>query len=63
MENVWAVLKANSSNYKPKSTKHLIRIIKKEWKKLDRAFAENLVLSMRNRISLLLSNEGDHILY
>jgi len=30
MENVWAILKANVSNYKPSSTKELIRIIKKE---------------------------------
>ena len=29
MENVWAVLKANVSNYKPTSAKELIRIIKK----------------------------------
>jgi transposase len=63
MENVWAVLKANVSNHKPTSTKELIRIIKKEWKKLDKTFAENLVLSMKNRISLVLSNKGDHILY
>jgi hypothetical protein len=63
MENVWVVLKANISNYKPTSTKHLIRIIKKEWKKLDGVFAENLVISMKNRVSLLLSNNGDHILY
>ena len=40
-----------------------MRIIKKEWKKLDKTFAENLVLSMKNRISLVLSNKGDHILY
>ena len=32
MENVWAVLKANISNYKPTSTKHLIRKIKKNGK-------------------------------
>jgi hypothetical protein len=63
IENVWAILKANISNYKPTSTKHLIRIIKKEWKKLDGVFAENLVISMKNHISLLLSNNGDHILY
>ena len=63
MENVWAVLKANVGNYKPTSVKDLIKIIKKEWKKLDGVFAENLVLSMKNRISLILNNEGDHILY
>ena len=63
IENVWAVLKANVSNYKPTSTKHLIKIIKNEWKKLDGVFAENLVLSMKNRISLIVNNEGDHILY
>ena len=63
MENVWAILKANISNYKPTSTKHLIRIIKREWKKLDGVFAENLVISMKNCVSLLLSNNGDHILY
>ena len=63
IENVWAVLKANVGNHKPTSTKELIRIIKKEWKKLDKTFAENLVLSMKNRISLVLLNKGDHILY
>ena len=63
IENVWAILKANISNYKPTSTKHLIRIIKKEWKKLDGVLAENLVISMKNHISLLLSNNRDHILY
>src|SRR5579871_3202526 len=63
MENVWAVLKANVSNYKPTSVKHLIKIIKREWKKLDGVFAKNLVLSMKNRISLIINNEGDHILY
>ena len=63
MENVWAVLKANVGNYKPSSIKELTRIIKKEWKKLDKIFAENLVSSMKNRISLVISNKGDHILY
>jgi transposase len=63
MENVWAVLKANVSNFKPTSRKHLIKIIKKEWKNLDKVFANNLVLSMKNRISLIVNNKGDHILY
>ena len=63
MENIWAVLKANIGNYKPTSLKDLIRIIEKEWKALDKIFAENLVTSMKNRISLILANEGDHILY
>ena len=61
MENIWAVLKANISNYKPRLVKYLIKIIKWEWKKLDGVFAENLVLSIKNRISLILANEGDHI--
>ena len=30
MENVWAVLKANISNHRPTSVKHLIQVIKKE---------------------------------
>jgi transposase len=63
IENVWAILKANISNYKPRSIKDLIRIIKKEWKALDNVLAKNLVISMKNRISLLLCNDGDHILY
>ena len=63
VENIWAVLKANVSNYKPTSRKELIRAIKKEWKALDLTFAKNLVISMQNRISLILSNEGDHLLY
>ena len=50
MKNIWAVLKANISNYKLSSTKELIRIIKKEWEKLDKVFAKNLVVSMKKRI-------------
>ena len=63
MENVWAVLKANINNNKLTSTKDLIRVIKKEWKELDEGFAKNLVISMKNRISHVLYNEGDHILF
>jgi hypothetical protein len=63
MENVWAVLKANVSKYKPASAKELVRVIKKEWKSLDPTFAKNLVISMQNRISSIISNEGDHLLY
>ena len=32
-----------------------------EWKKLDKVFVENLVLLMKNKISLILSNKGDYI--
>ena len=42
MENVWAVLKANVSKYKPASAKELVRVIKKEWKALDPTFAKKL---------------------
>ena len=63
IENVWAVLKANISNYELNSIKELIKIIKREWKKLDSSFSKNLIISMKNRISLVLSNEGNHILY
>ena len=63
MENVWVVLKANIGNYKLTSIKELIKIIKKEWKELDKIFAENLVGFIKNRISLILFNKGDHILY
>lgn len=63
MKNVWSVLKVNISNYKPSSTKDLIRIIQKEWKKLDKVYAQNLIISMKNRISLVLSNKGDNNIY
>ena len=63
MENVSIVLKANISNYKLISIKELIKIIKKKWKELDKIFIENLVGSMKNRISFILSNKGTHILY
>ena len=63
IENVWAILKANVNNHKPNSVKELIKIIQKEWKKFDNIFAQNLVISMKNCASLLLSNGGDHILY
>ena len=63
MKNVWAVLKANISNYKPSSTKELMRIIEKEWKKLDKTFAENLISSMKKRILEVIYNEGNHIYY
>ena len=63
MENVWAILKENVNKHKPNSVKELIKIIQKEWKKFDNIFAQNLVISMKNHVSLLLSNGGDHILY
>ena len=63
MENVWAVLKANVSNHRPTSVKYLIQVIKKEWKALDFIFAKNLVISIKHQVSLILSNEGDHLLY
>ena len=64
MENVWSVLKANNvSKYKPTSAKELIKVIKKEWKALDPTFAKKLVISMQKRISSILSNESDHLLY
>ena len=62
IENVWAVLKANINNYKLTSRKDLIGIIKKEWKTLNKGFAKNLVISMKNRISYVLYNKRDHIL-
>ena len=48
MENVQVILKVNISNYKLISTKDFIKINKKEQRKLDRIFAENLVLSIKN---------------
>ena len=63
MENVWAILKANVADHKVTSVKELISVIKKEWKKLDSSFCKNLIISMKNIISLVLSNKGDHILY
>ena len=63
MENIWIVFKANINNYKLISAKDLIRIIKKEQKILDNIFTKNLVVSMKNRITILLSNKKDHIYY
>ena len=63
IENVWAILKANINNYKPSSKKELVKIIKKEWRKLDSIFAKNLVTSMKKRISNVLENKGDHIYF
>ena len=41
MENVWTVLKANVSNYKPTSVKELIRVIKKNGKLLIQPLQKN----------------------
>ena len=43
MKNIQVVFKANINNYKPSSIKELIKIIKKEQKKLDKIFTENLI--------------------
>ena len=63
MENIQVILKANISNYKLILIKHLIIIIKKKQKKLNGVFAENLVLLIKNKISLIINNKGDYILY
>jgi transposase len=63
IENVWSLMKLKINNRPLTSVNNFCRRIKKEWKNLSTEFAEKLVLSMENRITLLIQREGDYINY
>ena len=43
--------------------KSLVREIKKEWNAFSKDLAKNLVQSKKNRISNVIANKGDFIMY
>ena len=43
--------------------KFLVSAIKKEWKAFPKDLTTNLVRSMKNRISDVISSKGDFIMY
>ena len=63
IENVWKLLKMNLAKKNLQTYKALVSAIKKEWKNFPKDLTINLVRSMENRISDVISNKGDFIMY
>jgi transposase len=63
IENVWKVVKMSLEKKKLKDPKSLARAIKRQWKALPKEMAAKLVDSMKSRISDVIENKGDYILY
>jgi transposase len=63
IENVWGLLKLKISQRRYSSLNALEKEISREWKNLDNSYAENLVLSMKNRVISCISAQGDYTCY
>ena len=63
MENVWGVLEANVAQRMCRTEMGLKRAIKEEWANLSEDFGRKLVESVPKRLSAVIDNKGDYILY
>jgi len=63
IENVWQLVKLSLQKKNLKTPRSLARAIKKQWKALPQELAVKLVDSMKNRVSDVIENKGDYILY
>jgi transposase len=63
IENVWNLVKMSLQKKKLKTPRSLARAIKRQWKTLPQELAVKLVDSMKNRVSDVIENKGDFILY
>ena len=63
IENVWKLVKMSLQKKKLKDPKSLAGAIKRQWRALPKELAVKLVDSMKSRISDVIENEGDYILY
>ena len=63
IENVSKLLKMNLAKKNLRTYKASVSAIKKEWKNFPKDLTINLVRSMENRISDVISNKGDFIMY
>ena len=63
IENVWSFIKFKISKKKIKSIRQLKREILNIWNGFEITYAQNLVNSMKNRISSCISSDGDYICY
>ena len=63
IENMWKLLKMNIARKNLRTYKLLVSGIKKEWNTFSKDLATNLVQGMKNRISDMITNIGDFIMY
>ena len=63
IENVWQVLKMNIRKKNLKTYQSLVLAIKEEWNKLPTELEVLLVQSIKTRVSEVIINQGDYILY
>jgi len=63
IENVWRLMKININRKKITTVNGLRTALINEWRELPISLAENLVKSMRNRVTSLIDANGDFTLY
>ena len=63
IESMWKLLKMNLARKNLRSCKLLVSGAKKEWNAFPKDLATNLVQSIKNRISDVIANKGDFIMY
>lgn len=63
IENVWRLMKINIQKKKIRTVRGLKGELVKEWNRLSRDLAVNLVDSMRRRVAALIDSGGDYTMY
>lgn len=65
IENLWSKLKYRLSrlNPRPTTSQGLFEAAQREWKAIDQAYIDRLVLSMPNRMKAVISAQGGYIKY
>lgn len=63
IENIWNILKRETSKLKPNSLIDLRNKLIYTWERIDQNIIKSLVLSIPRRLSSILSNGGNHSKY
>lgn len=63
IENVWGLMKMNLAKKKIRTLRTLKGEITKEWNRLPKEYAVNLVRSMKRRVEALIESEGDYTMH
>lgn len=63
IENIWSILKQNIAKRNPKTKASLIKFIKEEWCKIDDEIIKRTINTMKNRMELVIKENGGKTKY
>ncbi len=63
IENIWGILKHKLSKYKFETIEQFKQSVLDEWKKIDKNTINNTILSMKNRLQVVIDNRGGYTDY